>query len=224
MPTSGAQEHGTRAPAPPELVPGLRWRRVFLGEERQPSKLRRWLASLLPDTPARGDVALVASELASNAIRHTASGQDGWFAAEITWHGSMVQVAVADGGGPAEPHIVADTTAEQGRGLQLVHSLSMRSGWCGDQRGRLVWAHVPWNQPDGEAPLARQDPYQAAIHADETALATRFTGVPAWFGHSTLQWWALGPAGLVTAPTAQELADLLHRDAVAGVATPIPSR
>jgi hypothetical protein len=34
--------------------------------------LRRWLESVLPDRPARDDVACVATELGSNAIRHTA--------------------------------------------------------------------------------------------------------------------------------------------------------
>jgi hypothetical protein len=208
--TSEAQGHGMRAPTPPELVPGLRWRRVFPGDERQPGELRRWLATLLPDTPARDDVTLVASELASNAIRHTASGRDGWFAAEVTWHGSMVQVAVADGGGHSAPHLIGDIAAENGRGLQLVHSLSMRSGWCGDERGRLVWAHVPWQHPATVVKPPTADPYEAAIRDGKTALATRFADVPAWFGRSTLQWWALGPAGLVTAPTAQGLAAQLR--------------
>jgi len=41
---------------------------VFPGEERQLAVLRRWLATLLPACPARDDVILVATELASNAI------------------------------------------------------------------------------------------------------------------------------------------------------------
>lgn len=46
----------------------------------------------------------VASELGSNAIQHTDSGRDGgWFAVEVTWHQSVIQVAVADCGGAAEP-------------------------------------------------------------------------------------------------------------------------
>ena len=75
---------------------GLRWRRVFPGEGSQLGVLRRWLASLLPQCPARDDVTLVASELGTNAIVHTASGRGGWFAVEITWHRAVVRVAVAD--------------------------------------------------------------------------------------------------------------------------------
>jgi len=68
--TSGAGEQGTGPSGEPSaLVPGMRWRRVFPGEERQLGVLRRWLESLLPDCPARGDVACVATELGTNAVR-----------------------------------------------------------------------------------------------------------------------------------------------------------
>jgi hypothetical protein len=75
MPGSGGpEEPGTTTEescsAP---VPGLRWRRVFPGEDRQLSVLRRWLAALLSDGPLRDDVTAIASELAGNAIVHTAS-------------------------------------------------------------------------------------------------------------------------------------------------------
>jgi hypothetical protein len=47
--------------------------------------------------------------------------------------------------------------------------------------------------------------------AREQALARRFDGVPAWFGRSTLAWWAVGPGGLLTASSAQGLAAMLYR-------------
>jgi hypothetical protein len=154
----------------------------------------------------------VATELASNAIRHTTSGRGGWFAAEVTWHASAVQVAVADGGGPAEPHVIDDPGGEHGRGLLLVRGLSVRTGFTGDQRGRLVWAQIAWDETGSAAPASAQDPYQAAIRDGEATLARRFAGVPAWFGRSTLAWWAMaGPHGLVSASSAKELAGLLHR-------------
>ena len=190
----------------------LRWRRVFRGEERQLGVLRRWLASLLPQHPARDDVTSVATELASNALRHTASGRDGWFAVEITWHQSIVRVAVADGGGPAAPHVIDDPAAEHGRGLLLVRGLSVHTGVTGDQRGRLVWADIAWDDPNAATRDSSRDPYEVAIRDGQAALARRFAGVPTWFGRSTLAWWALaGPDDLVTAPSARELAGLLHR-------------
>jgi anti-sigma regulatory factor (Ser/Thr protein kinase) len=114
------------------LVPGQRWRRVLPGEERQLGVLRRWLASLLPDCPARDDVLVIATELAANAIQHTASGRGSWFAAELTWHEPVVQIAVADCGGPGQPQVIDDPAAERGRGLRLVQGLSMRTGYLGD--------------------------------------------------------------------------------------------
>jgi anti-sigma regulatory factor (Ser/Thr protein kinase) len=198
---------------PSPLAPYWRWRRVFPGHQGELSQLRRWLSSLLPECPARDDVLSVATELGSNALEHTASGQDGgWFAVEVTWHPSTVQVAVADCGGPAEPKVISDPDGERGRGLLLVRGLSLRTGWTGDVRGRLVWAQIAWADQGLAVPGSSEDPYQATVREGEEALARRFAGVPAWFGRSTLAWWAVaGPAGLVSAPSAQELAQLLHR-------------
>ena len=169
---------------------GLRWRRVFPGEARQLGVLRRWLELLLPECPARGDVAYVATELGANAVRHTASGQGGWFAVEITMHRQAVRVAVADGGAPGEPRVLDDPMGEHGRGLLVVQGLSARTGVSGDHRGRLVWADVPWPDASPES-ASSPDQHAAAISDDEAGLASRFAGTPAWFGGSALQWWAL---------------------------------
>jgi hypothetical protein len=210
---SGGAEQATPAPgAPPQLLPGMRWRRVFRGDARQLGVVRQWLASLLPEGPARDDLIIVANELCGNAILHTASGRGGWFAAEITWYGAAARVAVADGGGPTEPVVIEDRSIDSGRGLLLVRELSMRTGVSGDQRGRLVWADVRWEDTAPTAAGAPVDPYEAAIRDGEVALARRFGGVPAWFGRSTLQWWALPDGGsLLSAPSARELATLLYR-------------
>lgn len=200
----------------PAVMPGthganvLRWRRVFPGEGRQLATLRRWLGSLLPDCPSRDDAISVATELASNALCHTASGQGGRFGVEITRHAAVVRVAVADSGGPGEPCVIEDPAAEHGRGLLLVRGLSVRTGVAGDQRGRLVWADIAFDNPDPA--LSGQAPYEAAIRDAQAALTRRFADVPVWFGHSTLAWWALaGPRELITAPSAGELADRLYR-------------
>jgi len=187
------------------------WGRVFPGEERQLGLLRRWLESLLPACPARDDVACVATELGTNAIVHTASGRGGWFAVEITWHRPVVRVAVADCGAPDGPRVIDDPEGEHGRGLLVVRGLSVRTGACGDQRGRLVWADVAWDDAGAAEPASSQDPYEAVIRDGQARLASLPAEVPAWFGRSTLQWWALAGGELVAAPSAQELARLLGR-------------
>lgn len=125
----------------------LRWRLVERGEEHQLAVLRQWASGLLPACPARDDVVMVANELASNAIRHTASGRGGWFAVELTWCGNLVRVAVADCGGPKEPVVIEDPGGESGRGLFLVRQLSARMGISGNHSGRLVWADIAWAAP-----------------------------------------------------------------------------
>jgi len=205
-------------------TPGLRWRRVLRGEERQLSELRRWHTSLLPEGRVRDDVISVATELGTNAVRHTASGRGGWFAVEIALAGRMIRVTVADQGAPGEPQVIDDPLAEHGRGLTLVAALAARAGVCGDQHGRLVWAEVFWDGPDAAAFMSSQDPYETMIRHGHAELARRLSGMPAWFGRSTLQWWALtGPAGLVSAQSASALADLLDRAASSAVSSMLTS-
>ena len=212
MPTAGgAREPGRSfSSSPSPLVPPWRWRRVFPGHGRELAEMRRWLSSMLPDCPARSDVLSVASELGSNAIEHTASGQEGgWFAVEVAWWPSMVELSVADGGGAGEPRMIDDPGGERGRGLQVVQGLSLRSGHVGDRRGRLAWAQVAWPQGIPAAADSLGDPVERAAREGEAELARRFAGVQAWFGRSTMQWWAMRPAGLVSVPTARELSELL---------------
>ncbi len=104
--------------------------------------MRRWLASLLADSATRENVALIATELAGNAIRHTASGQGGAFAVEVTRHEAIIRVAVADGGAAGEPALIDEPGADSGRGLQVVRGLAIDTGVRGDRQGRLVWADV----------------------------------------------------------------------------------
>jgi anti-sigma regulatory factor (Ser/Thr protein kinase) len=133
-------------------MPGALWRRAFPGQVRELRELRRWIDSLLPDCRARDDVLTVTTELAANAIRHTASGQDGSFAVGIARLRGVVRIAVADGGAPSAPRIVDDPDAEYGRGLIIVASLSVQFGQCGDERGRVVWADVAY-PADDTAPI-----------------------------------------------------------------------
>ena len=194
--TSGPPEQASAASGTSSgLAPGSRWRRDFPGEESQLGVLRRWLASLLPPCAARDDVIAVANELGSNAIVHTLSGRGGRFAVEVTWYGPLVRVAVADGGAPAGPRIIDDPAGEHGRGLLVVRELSARTGECGDERGRLVWADVPWGDAGAAEPASPQDRYEAAIR-DGQAVSVFGAGIVA-LGHVTPQIAALISEGLL---------------------------
>ena len=125
---------------------------MFRGDEAQIREVRRWVTGLLPECPARDDVISVGSELAANAVRHTATGRGGWFAAEITCYPTAVRIAVADQGAPRGPRLIDDPMSEAGRGLQVVRALSARTGVAGGTQGRLVWAEIPWAADGPELP------------------------------------------------------------------------
>lgn len=130
-----------------EAAPVCRWRR-FDGRSAELRQVRRWLAELLPASPARDDVVSIAVELATNAVRHTATGQGGHFTVEVNSrdHPGVLRITVTDGGAPEGPHWPTGPCPVRcsGMGLYLVRALAARTGECGDARSRQVWAEVPW--------------------------------------------------------------------------------
>src|SRR5260370_34154840 len=82
----------------------LRWRQVFPGDERQLGELRHWLAHLLPANSSRDDVVSVAVGYATNAIKFSSSGLNGWVTVGITSSGQMGRVAAAESGWAASSH------------------------------------------------------------------------------------------------------------------------
>jgi len=195
----------------------VRWRRVFQGQEDQVGQARRFVAELLAGYPERDDVALCATELATNAIRHTASGRGGFFAIELSWAGMTICLAVADGGASAGPVLrQRDPGAleEVGRGLDVVASLCDRYGVEGDHRGRVVWAQ--FSSASAAAPHGARVPLiaQPATEDDAALLARQYAGWHTWFGPWTRQWWAVPrhdtrAALLITASSARALASRL---------------
>jgi two-component sensor histidine kinase len=90
------------------------------------------------------DVALVISELFSNALRHAAPLPGAKI--RVTWRIDSVTVhlAVSDGGGPTVPELGEPSQgATGGRGLRIVEKLSVRWGTSAGQDGTTVWAEVP---------------------------------------------------------------------------------
>lgn len=78
------------------------------------------------DEPLREDCALVASELAVNAVRH------GRPPARLALHrtGPDVRIEVTSGAGSTRPQAqVPEVHGGSGRGLTLVARLSVESGW-----------------------------------------------------------------------------------------------
>jgi len=95
------------------------------------------------------DVALVISELLSNALRHAAPLPGSRI--RVAWRvdPGSVQVSVSDGGGPTAPELGEPTPgATGGRGLRIVERLSSRWGTSTGEEGTTVWAEVPVRQTE----------------------------------------------------------------------------
>ena len=124
----------------------------FRGDPAHVVEARRWADSHMSGSPHAADVALVVTELASNAVRHTRSGDaDGFFTVRLSVDVEKVRIEVADMGSDTEPRVKPVTfdidgdefeLPETGRGLSLVESLAARWGVEGDTTGRVVWAEI----------------------------------------------------------------------------------
>jgi serine/threonine-protein kinase RsbW len=195
----------------------MRWCKVFPGQEDQIPCVRTFVSQLLADHPDRADIVMCAAELAANAVQHTASGRDGFFATEVTWTGQTVRVAVADGGAGTVPPLGPDLSGPGAdSGLGRLAQLASRCGTEGDHRGRVVWAQFLASTElngTGGAPGATSIPLAAeqSTAAEAADLAERYQGWHTWFGHWTRQWWAIPKqasraTALIAEPTAGALA------------------
>jgi anti-sigma regulatory factor (Ser/Thr protein kinase) len=127
-------------------------RRVFPGRAEQVARARRFVGRALDGCPVADQAMVCVSELASNAIVHTRTGQGGTFQV-IVWRGrSSACVAVLDGGSPTRPaprRPVPGTLAESGYGLTVVQELAACWGHHrhsdGSWHGGVVWFRIDWN-------------------------------------------------------------------------------
>jgi serine/threonine-protein kinase RsbW len=207
--------------APPKPPPFIAWwTRHFRGSADQVLEVRHWLEDLLPDCAARADVLLLASELCTNAIVHSRSGEaGGQFSVDIDWAPALARVVVGDQGSAKTPAIAprsGDTgqLRECGRGLVLVDHVADDWGTASRPNRRWVWADVAWQARGG--PLLAAPGYLDAAIASNPMIRKAFPGTSIWWGHLTKTWWAAVPGptnahGLICAPTRDSLIQSLVR-------------
>ncbi|MEV7968299.1 ATP-binding protein [Sphaerisporangium sp. NPDC088356] len=120
------------------------WRmsRSFLGSPLSVTEARRFVTTFLMGWPVVEAAELIVSELATNAIRHSATNRfGGRFHVMIHAQHDRVWLGVTDEGGPRSPRmLLPDEQQESGRGLLLVGALADSYGVRGDDNGRTVWA------------------------------------------------------------------------------------
>jgi anti-sigma regulatory factor (Ser/Thr protein kinase) len=124
--------------------------RAFPGRPDQIAHARDFTRRVLGACPALDEAVLLVSELATNAIEHTATASVGSFDVTIYMGESSLLITVTDDGSANIPVPVhpADSLAETGRGLGLVELIADRWGHCGDEHGRTVWFELCWKRPN----------------------------------------------------------------------------
>lgn len=126
-------------------------RRVFPGHSEQVTHARRFVAQALDGTPAADDAALCVSELATNALLHTRSGNGGEFEIIVCRGQASALIAVYDDGSGTPPATrEPNATSENGRGLGVVALTATRWGHFGGTSGRVVWFELCWDPPSAQ--------------------------------------------------------------------------
>ena len=132
--------------APAEAA--TRYHRTFHGRADQVSQMRHQVASYLAGCPAAADAVLIASELATNAIVHSASSGE-FFTVRCETHPSHVWIEVEDLGG--EWH--CKPPGDRPHGLDIINALAGPDNWGAETTSdgdRIVWARLdlPQEGPD----------------------------------------------------------------------------
>ncbi len=113
---------------------------------------RRHVREVMPASEVREDVELVVTELVTNAVLHTPSGDVELRVEQLP---EAVRVEVEDAGHGMPVAVRESTTAMTGRGLALVAALSRAWGVDSGRPGhKVVWAEVPYEPTD----LMRTEP------------------------------------------------------------------
>ncbi|WP_187414260.1 ATP-binding protein [Nonomuraea sp. PA05] len=118
-------------------------RREFPSLLEELGRVRRFVVGVVAGHPAEDDVVLAVSELAANAVEHSAARRDDSFEVRITHLADAVRVEVHDHGGAGRPRPgVAGAEATRGRGLFLVDHLSRDWGITHKPDHTDVWCEI----------------------------------------------------------------------------------
>jgi anti-sigma regulatory factor (Ser/Thr protein kinase) len=120
------------------------------GQARQVREARTFVARTLGKLGTMTDTAvLLTSELVTNAIRHTSSGDPGGtVGVAILESADGVQVEVTDNGSDlSSPVVRGEVFAPDGHGLYLVETMAQQWGYLNDEMGTTVWFRLGAGRP-----------------------------------------------------------------------------
>jgi anti-sigma regulatory factor (Ser/Thr protein kinase) len=137
-------EGPTRRDREDRILPGAQVSAQFPADVAAPRAARRFVVDAMRQwgfsSDLLDDAALVATELAANAVLHAASA----FSVVVRAENTAVRIAVADN----QPVDQARLVVRPGRGLGLVAGLSRQWGAEISSDGKVVWAEL--SEPQGD--------------------------------------------------------------------------
>jgi anti-sigma regulatory factor (Ser/Thr protein kinase) len=152
-------------------------RRTFRGEQEQVASARAFVKRIVGRCPVLDEVVLLTSELCTNTLLHTASGQGGSFEVTVHCAHDSVRVEVRDDGSKTVPAVRdLDEFSEDGRGLTLVDLIATRWGQSGDEFGRSVFFELCWGYPQTTTSHTNAPTNPSLAEAGETPMITVAVG------------------------------------------------
>jgi hypothetical protein len=124
----------------PAAQVAIRYQRTFHGRPDQISQVRADITRHLGDCSVAADTVLIASELGTNAVVHSASSGE-FFTVRCERHAGYVWVEVEDLGGLWHPGWPGDRP----HGLDIVAALTGPDNWgteTASDGNRIVWARL----------------------------------------------------------------------------------
>lgn len=118
---------------------------AFAGTPEEIRNVRDFIGRLLDGCPVADGVILLGSELATNAVLHSASGAGGTFFVSVLVEHGWIRVEVHDLGSATAPTVRKPAQlAESGAGLRVVETIANRWGFYDEPTGRVVWFEMDW--------------------------------------------------------------------------------
>ena len=116
---------------------------TYPAEPAQVRVARAALARWLDGWPRTDDAVLIASELATNAVVHSASRHGGVFVLRCSAGRDRLRIEVEDAGGPWP---IGPNDDGRPHGFHVVSALAGAGNWGidGDTHGRVAWARLGW--------------------------------------------------------------------------------
>lgn len=125
------------------LSPTMQHEQVLPARPDQVQVARAYISAVLADCPAAGDAVLCVSELATNAVLHSASRNlGGTFTVRAIISDHHARIEVEDNGGGWNEHHHRDSRPH---GLDIVRELAAGCGTHGSPlTGWVAWARLEW--------------------------------------------------------------------------------